>query len=162
MNLYVHEGLGPEPGAALALGKGKRDEFYNAISNVRLMQGIAIISARVSHSRADVLLLVSDVVVRAVLGCIGQASALEAESIGRGRDVGTVGVFATSVGEQDLTFSRSEAGFVDEPTGSQWNLAGEATAGPLAGTRLERIPHLDTFWFAWATYAPGTPLIDAP
>ena len=29
----------------------------------------------------------------------------------------------------------------------------------LAGSTLERIPHLDTFWFAWATYRPGSELV---
>ena len=59
-----------------------------------------------------------------------------------------------------LTFAAEGDGFVDEETGSTWNIAGEAVDGPLTGTRLEQINHLDTFWFAWATYQPGTELVE--
>ena len=45
--------------------------------------------------------------------------------------------------------------------GSFWSVTGAATEGPLAGAQLERLDHLDTFWFAWATYRPGTELIES-
>ena len=53
---------------------------------------------------------------------------------------------------------RAEAGFVDNETGSTWTIVGRAVEGPLAGESLEAVPHLDTFWFAWAAYRPGTEL----
>ena len=31
-------------------------------------------------------------------------------------------------------------------------MSGEATAGPLAGTQLEQVPHDDQFWFALAAF----------
>ena len=31
-------------------------------------------------------------------------------------------------------------------------MSGRAAAGPLAGTRLERMPHHDQFWFALAAF----------
>ena len=58
-----------------------------------------------------------------------------------------------------LRFAVQGASFVDDATGSVWNIAGEAVSGELAGTRLGRLNHLDTFWFAWATYQPGSELI---
>jgi hypothetical protein len=33
------------------------------------------------------------------------------------------------------------------------------TSGPLAGERLRAVQHLDTFWFAWATFQPETRLV---
>jgi hypothetical protein len=94
-----------------------------------------------------------------ILWSPGQSTALEAAGVAEGRDVGSVGVFLPRVGEQALTIVGDGAGFIDEETGSRWSVAGVATAGELAGTRLERIPHLDTFWFAWATYRPGSGLV---
>ncbi len=89
----------------------------------------------------------------------GQSTALEDRSVAGGRDVGSVGVFVPQAEGEALTFSAEDGEFVDAETGSRWNVAGVAVDGPLAGTALEQIPHLDTFWFAWATYRPGTELI---
>ena len=89
----------------------------------------------------------------------GQASALETSDPSTGRDVGSVGVFESAVGTFRLTFASVGDAFVDDQTGSTWNVAGEAIAGELSGTNLSRIPHLDTFWFAWSTYQPETSLI---
>ena len=91
----------------------------------------------------------------------GQATALESTGISGGRDVGSVAVFLPSVDGRALTFSALGEDFVDAETGSTWNLAGAAVAGELAGAQLEQINHLDTFWFAWATYQPGTELVEA-
>ncbi len=91
----------------------------------------------------------------------GQATALEEASIEEGRDVGTVGVFVAEVDGEVLTFAAADGEVRDDQTGSLWGVTGEALDGPLAGTRLERIPHLDTFWFAWATYQPETILVEA-
>ena len=91
----------------------------------------------------------------------GQATALEADSVGEGRDVGSTAVFLPVIDGAELTFSAEGEGFVDEQTGSTWNIVGEAVDGPLTGTRLEQINHLDTFWFAWATYQPGTELVES-
>jgi hypothetical protein len=92
----------------------------------------------------------------------GQSSALESDTIAAGRDVGSVGVFSPVVDDATLTFSIVDGELIDDQTGSIWSITGEATAGELSGTRLERLPHLDTFWFAWSTYAPGTDLIEQP
>ena len=89
----------------------------------------------------------------------GQSTALEGDTVDSGRDVGTVGVFVPAVDGRTLTITAEGDGFVDEETGSTWSVAGVATAGELSGQQLERIPHLDTFWFAWATYRPGSELV---
>ncbi len=96
----------------------------------------------------------------AILWKAGQATALETGSVEDGRDVGSVGVFSPVVDGTTLTFAAVDDGFVDEETGTRWNVAGVAIDGELMGTMLERIPHLDTFWFAWATYRPGSVLVE--
>lgn len=89
----------------------------------------------------------------------GTASALDAGSVSGGRDVGATGVFSRIVDGEELSFSADGDGFVDEQTSSTWNVLGEATSGPLAGTQLEAVPHVDTFWFAWAAFRPDTTIV---
>lgn len=84
----------------------------------------------------------------------GQASGVDTGEIGEGREVGTVKVFSPSVGGRNLTFEALADGFRDSETGSTWSIFGEAIEGELAGTELEELPHLDTFWFAWSSYRP--------
>lgn len=98
----------------------------------------------------------SDVVVWAKSG---MASALDRASIADGADVGATAVFAPEVDGRRLTFRPDGEHFVDEQTGSTWNLLGEAVDGPLEGTELEPVEHLDTFWFAWASFQPDTTIV---
>jgi hypothetical protein len=90
----------------------------------------------------------------------GQATALESGEIAGGRDVGSVGVFIPENSGEALTFVTEAGAFVDDLTGSTWNVLGEAVDGPLAGTKLVQVPHLDSFWFAWFSYNPGTVLVE--
>ena len=97
----------------------------------------------------------------------GLASSLDAFEVGGGRDVGQTGVFeATAPDGTGLTFAPvgdpADGRFVDDETGSTWNVLGQAVDGPLSGEELEAAPHLDTFWFAWATYRPGTVIVAPP
>jgi hypothetical protein len=90
----------------------------------------------------------------------GQASALDEGILDEGRDVGSVGVFSRVVDGRALTFAAEGDQFVDEETGSVWLISGEAISGPLEGSSLDRVEHLDTFWFSWSTYQPNTTLIE--
>jgi hypothetical protein len=90
----------------------------------------------------------------------GQASALEQSDIATGRDVGSTAVFSPIVDGKTLTFTAEGSVFRDDQTGSVWDITGSATSGELAGTALDQIHHLDTFWFAWSTYQPDTDLVD--
>jgi hypothetical protein len=86
----------------------------------------------------------------------GTTSALDAADVVDGRDVGTTGAFVAMIDERPLTFAASGDDFRDAETGSRWNVFGLALEGPLAGRRLDAIPHVDTFWFAWAAFRPTT------
>lgn len=89
----------------------------------------------------------------------GTVSALDAGSIEDGRDVGASGVYRPRVDGRDLTFTRTEGGFVDDQTGSRWNILGRAVDGPLAGEQLRAVEHVDTFWFAWAAFEPDSTIV---
>ncbi len=86
----------------------------------------------------------------------GTASALDADRIADGRDVGAGVVFGRRLGRRVLTFEAADGGVRDLETGSTWNIAGQAVAGPLRGQRLPHVPHANHFWFAWAAFKPTT------
>jgi len=86
----------------------------------------------------------------------GTVSALDEYAIVDGDDIGATGVFVPVVDGTALTFTSADGDFVDDQTGSTWNLLGMAVAGPLVGRQLEPVAHVDTFWFAWAAFRPDT------
>lgn len=48
----------------------------------------------------------------------------------------------------------------DVETGSVWSpLEGKAVSGPLDGKRLERVPYLYSFWYAWSAYRSETRVV---
>ncbi len=100
----------------------------------------------------------------------GTASPIDSPQVALGRDIGATGVYDPTVGGRRLTFTRaadasSSAGlgaFVDDQTGSGWSLLGRSLSGPLAGTQLTPIEHLDTFWFAAAAFDGDIEIVGAP
>ena len=97
-----------------------------------------------------------------VLWQAGTVPALDRTQIAGSRDVGAAAVYSPVVDGRRLTFRAEGDGFVDAETGSRWTLLGRATAGPLAGRRLEPITHGTHFWFAWAVFKPNTRVYAAP
>jgi Protein of unknown function (DUF3179) len=89
----------------------------------------------------------------------GTASALDTASVAAGKDVGASGVFVPVADGRTLSFQRTDDGFVDDQTGSRWNVLGQAVDGALAGTALEPVVHVDTFWFAWGSFLPDTRIV---
>lgn len=96
----------------------------------------------------------------AVLWQEGTASALDESSIDAGRDVGSAGVFSRRLDGRTLTFRSGDGSILDEETGSEWNVLGEAVAGDLKGKRLEPVVSVDHFWFSWAAFRPETRVYD--
>ncbi len=91
----------------------------------------------------------------------GLSSALDSFEVDGGRDIGQTGVYVAEAADgTELTFSADGDNFVDAETGTTWNIVGQAIDGPLAGEQLTAVSHLDTFWFAWATYRPETVVIN--
>jgi len=86
----------------------------------------------------------------------GTNSALDGGQIADGIDVGATGVFVPVVDGRALTFTAAGDRFVDDQSGSTWNLFGLATDGQLSGRQLDAVVHVDTFWFAWSAFRPDT------
>ncbi|MGH9027607.1 MAG: DUF3179 domain-containing protein, partial [Acidimicrobiia bacterium] len=92
----------------------------------------------------------------------GTASALDSSTVAGGRDVGATGVFVPEVDGQRLQFEpRPAGGFRDRETGTTWDVLGLASSGPLQGSKLRPVEHVDTFWFAWAAYRPDTAILSS-
>ncbi len=86
----------------------------------------------------------------------GQASALDAQTVAGGADIGTVVAFDPVVKGRRLHFESRGDDVVDRETGSAWDVLGRATSGPLDGAELPPFRFLDTFWFAWVAFHPDT------
>ena len=92
----------------------------------------------------------------------GTASALDASNIGESRDVGATGIFEANLDDRKLTFRPSGDNFVDNETGTVWNILGQAIEGALAGSNLTPIVHANHFWFAWGAFKPDTKIYQSP
>ncbi|MCY4021397.1 MAG: DUF3179 domain-containing protein [Chloroflexi bacterium] len=87
----------------------------------------------------------------------GLASALGDSVIDNAADLGTAGLYLSTLDGRTLTFVLLEDGnFADEQTRSTWNAYGEAIAGGLQGRELEWVDAFPHFWFAWAAFHPET------
>lgn len=94
------------------------------------------------------------VIFRAATTSIGNGSDLAAA-----RPVGSAGVFDPRIDGRPLHFRAvGPTKIADRETRSTWDLTGLARSGPLAGTRLRILPHLDTYWYVWAARNPDTGL----
>jgi hypothetical protein len=91
----------------------------------------------------------------------GTVSALDRGSIADSRDVGATGVFSSLLDGRALTSRLDGDLFVDEETGSTWNVLGQATDGPLKGQQLTPTVHGNHFWFAWGIFKPATRIYQA-
>jgi hypothetical protein len=147
-------------GGNIALLKQEEDRRLPAAERV-----VTVSSADVGVDVAYPLSILSELVVIndqlgdqdiAVFFSEGTSSALGAELIAIGEDVGATGVFDPNLDEQKLTFSQIEGVIVDDQTSSIWNVLGQAIEGPLVGKSLEPIVHGDHFWFSWAAFKPDT------
>ncbi len=89
----------------------------------------------------------------------GVASALGDRIIDNARDIGSAGMYRSTLDGAALSFRTNEdGGFSDVETGSTWNAFGEAIAGELRGKKLEWFDAFPHFWFAWAAFHPETEL----
>ncbi len=91
----------------------------------------------------------------------GTSSPLSSADVAQGRDVGAAVAFAARIGNRTLTFRSERGAFTDEQTGSTWSITGEALDGPLAGSRLDVFPHVNSFWSCWSAFRPATTVYTA-
>ena len=86
----------------------------------------------------------------------GTASALDEFLIVTSSDVGSANVYARELDGVPLTFFYDGSKIIDEQTGSEWNVLGQAVSGELAGKQLAPIVAVNHFWFSWAAFMPET------
>jgi hypothetical protein len=81
-------------------------------------------------------------------------------AIVRGPDGRSTRVFDRTVDGRELELvakmNATPFRMADTQTGSEWDFAGVAVAGPLKGAQLRRVPFLEEYWFDWQTYHPAT------
>ena len=82
-----------------------------------------------------------------VLWAPGTASALDAASVAGGDDVGAATTFSRQLDGQTLIFVFDGDRIVDEQTGTEWDVLGQAMSGPKAGSQLEPVVSINHFWF---------------
>ena len=89
----------------------------------------------------------------------GARSALDQRSIADSREVGSTAIFLRDLDGQLLTFAPDGEEFVDQETGTRWNVFGQGVSGSHAGRRLTPVEHANHFWFAWAAFRPDTTVV---
>ena len=144
-------------GSPAFLFQGPSDGRLQAKERVITVDGAEPVAYPFDHLREQAV--VHDVIAGepvVALWAPGTATALGAADIATAADVGAVGLFHATVEGQTLRFDAHEDGFVDDATGSVWDVTGRAHSGPLEGTVLEAVAHDNTLWFAWAAFRPET------
>jgi thiol-disulfide isomerase/thioredoxin len=91
-----------------------------------------------------------------VLWEAGTTSALDANRIASGDDVGATATFFRELDGERLTFAFDGERIRDEQMGSEWDVLGRAVSGPLEGSQLEPVVSVNHFWFSWAAFRPET------
>lgn len=86
----------------------------------------------------------------------GAVSALNRANIRKSTEIGTTGVFSRVVEGRTLTFSWRRGAFVDDQTGSRWDVTGLSVDGELEGTILKPLTHGNYFSFAWFVFRPDS------
>ncbi|MFT5110877.1 MAG: hypothetical protein ACI8P9_000186 [Parasphingorhabdus sp.] len=81
-------------------------------------------------------------------------SALDQSNIATSRLIPSVTAFSRSLDNETLSFQWSGGNLIDEQTMSHWNRYGTATAGPLAGKKLQKLGGGSHFAFAWLAFNP--------
>lgn len=76
-------------------------------------------------------------------------------------NIDTVRTFSRISVDTVLTFAFKEGKIVDLNTGSEWMEKGKCISGQWAGTQLNWIESMESFWFAWIAFYPKTQLINS-
>jgi hypothetical protein len=131
------------------------------------MERVLSVSAAGKHRLYPLTLLEKHPVVNGELGDLpyvvfakrGMASPLDEARIAEGRPIPAATAFSRKLGERTLEFGLRGGRYVDTTTGSEWNLLGEAVAGPLKGKRLPQLDSGVHFAFAWLAFNPASEIV---
>jgi hypothetical protein len=89
----------------------------------------------------------------------GMASPLDDSRIEQGRAIPAATAFGRALDRRTLEFVFRDGRRIDQQTGSEWNLLGEAVAGPLKGKRLPALDSGVHFAFAWLAFNPESDIV---
>lgn len=133
------------------------DGFINE-GNFAFPVSAAGLDARLSPGDRVLAVQVAEAVRAYPVAAIGDGAL--ADTLG-GEDIvvfvrdGAGAAFRAGAGGQALTFTAAAGRFTDDQTGSEWDFAGRALAGPLAGSQLEPVAAKTSFWFAVVAAEPN-------
>ncbi len=89
----------------------------------------------------------------------GMASPLDTARIEAGRPIPAATAFERKLDGRVLDFFLRDGKYLDSATGSEWNILGEAMAGPLKGKRLSSVDSGVHFAFAWLAFNPESEIV---
>jgi hypothetical protein len=89
----------------------------------------------------------------------GMASPLDTREIAEGRRIAAATAYERRLDSRVLEFQTRDGRFFDLATGSEWNILGEAVAGPLKGKRLAAMEGGVHFAFAWLAFNPESEIV---
>ncbi len=86
----------------------------------------------------------------------GTVSNMDDKELSKSKDVGSVTVFNPYINDQILIFIKKGNKFIDEQTGSYWDITGRCTKGKMKGKQLMIEPHSNHFAFSWLVFYPDS------
>jgi hypothetical protein len=131
------------------------------------MERVLSVSAGGGHRLYPLSVLQSHRVLNRTLGELpyvvfvkpGMMSPLDREVIAHSRAIPAATVFERRLDRRLLSFESRDGRYFDRETGSEWNILGEALAGPLKGRRLPAIDSGVHFAFAWLAFNPQSEIV---
>ncbi len=91
----------------------------------------------------------------------GYASPLDKQEIIQSKTVPVAAAFNRYLNNMTLTFTFKDQHFVDDQTGSQWNIFGHAIHGKLKGAQLQRVDIGSHFAFASLAFRPNAKIYNS-
>ena len=82
-------------------------------------------------------------------------SVLDEDNLNKAKRTGSAAAFATYFDGVDYTFKKSESFFVDDQSGSTWDITGFCREGKMKGKQLELLPQTNHFAFAYLAFFPN-------
>lgn len=81
-------------------------------------------------------------------------SVLDEDNLSKSKKTGSAAAFLCYFNGVNYTFKKSGDYFIDDQTGSKWDITGYCRSGSLKGKQLEILPHTNHFAFAYLALFP--------
>lgn len=87
-------------------------------------------------------------------------SVLDEDKLSKSKHIGSATAFRSNLDGMNLTFKKSGDYFIDEQTGSRWDITGFCREGEKKGKQLWLMPHSNHFAFAYLAFYPESEIYD--